>query len=114
MFYRHVYDEEEFSEPSEEEIKNKHVKIVVRDRKDMDKFDKYVTRVEKFGPTDLSIVESNFDATITLDETIDETKSTLEVLVDAAEKLPDDGVKQQDIAKLLKDLYLVSQEMETE
>jgi DNA repair exonuclease SbcCD nuclease subunit len=114
MFYRHVYDEANFVEPSEEEVKNKHVKIIVHDRKDLDKFDKYATRIEKFGPADLSIVESSFEATIELDERIDETKSTLDVLVDAADKLPDDGVKKKDIAKLLKELYMESQEMETE
>lgn len=114
MFYKHVYDEEELYLPKEEEIAKKHVKIIVRNRKDNDKFDEYVTRIEKFGPADLNFIESDFGVEIQLSDKIDESKSTIDILVDYVKSRPDDGVANSDVEKLLKELYLESQKMETE
>ncbi len=114
MFFKHIYDEDDIENPKEEEITKKHVKILVRHRQDNDKFEQYINRIEKLGPADLNIVESDFGASIKLDETIDEGKSTIDILIDVAKKLPDDKVKTRDVEKLLKELYLESQNMETE
>ena len=114
MFFKHVYDEDEYVEPTEEEIHKKYVKVIVRNRLDNTKFDDYISRIEKIGPADLNIVESDFGTEIKLSDTIDETKSTIDILVDHIKKSPEEGVKNSDVEKLLKELYLESQKMETE
>jgi len=114
MFVKIVYDEYDIEEIKPERITNKHVKLMVRNRKDHDKFDKYVGELERLGPADFTIIDSDMGIDIQLEDNIDETKSTLDILIETTRKTPLPNVDPKDVEKLLRDLHMESQQMETD
>lgn len=110
MFYKHEYNDGGQINPTE--VTGKHVKIVVKNRKDANAFDKYVDDIHKLGPADLQIVEAGF-STIdgqTQEITVDETEDLLTSLNKYVETREID--QSQGVKDTLRDIHLEALQME--
>jgi hypothetical protein len=90
LFTKIVYDEDTVDLKRLPDIKSKYVKLIVENRTDFKKYDKYVTALNEVGPHDLKIIEdlSNFTDDVVIDTDkldLDDTPTLLRNYVDTVE-----------------------------
>lgn len=90
LFTKLVYDEDTVDVKRMPDIKNKFVKLIVENRTDFKKYDKYVTALNEVGPHDMKIIEdlSNFTDDVVIDTDkldLDDTPTLLRNYVDTVE-----------------------------
>lgn len=113
IFSKYYYDDEK-EDPLKndtEEFRSKLVKIIVINKKDFYKFDKFIDSIYKVNPIELKIVEdfSEFE-TEALDETID-LEDTMTLLSNYVESIETD-VDKEKLKTILKTLYVEAQHYE--
>lgn len=110
MFIRYYYDDEKL-DPDTADINSfagKYVKLVVVNKKDFYKFDKFVENIYKVNPLELKIIEdfSEFEAEA-LDDSVD-LEDTLTLLSNYVDSIETDTDKDK-LKGLLKTLYVEAQ-----
>ena len=110
MFIKHYYDDEK-TDPNlidKTLFTNKYVKLVVVNKKDILKFDKFVEAIYTNNPIELKIIEdfSEFEASA-LDDSID-LEDTMTLLSDYVDSVETDSDKER-LKTLLKTLYVEAQ-----
>lgn len=90
LFTKIVYDEDMVDMKKLPDIKSKFVKLIVENRTDFKKYDKYVTALNEVGPHDIKIIEdlSNFTDDVVIDADkidLDDTPTLLRNYVDTVE-----------------------------
>jgi DNA repair exonuclease SbcCD nuclease subunit len=113
IFAKYYYDDEK-EDPLKfdaEQFRSKLVKVIVINKKDFYKFDKFVDNIYKVNPLELKIVEdfSEFE-TEALDETID-LEDTMTLLSNYVESIETD-VDKEKLKTILKTLYVEAQHYE--
>lgn len=111
MFERIYYEDTDIKSFDTSYLKEKIVKIVVRQKSNQLKFDKFVDKVLKANPLDLKIVEiiDVYDGNVDCEEiTAEDTLSILDKYVEEAEFDLDKII----IKKLLRDVYKEALEIE--
>lgn len=110
MFNRYYYDDEK-EDPVNvniEQFAGKHLKLVVVNKRDFYKFDKFVEDIYKVNPLELKIIEdfSEFEAEA-LDESVD-LEDTLTLLSNYVDSIETDTDKEK-LKGLMKTLYVEAQ-----
>jgi DNA repair exonuclease SbcCD nuclease subunit len=115
MFERFVYDDTD-QDPDGIDVTvfaEKNIKVIVANKTDFGKFDRFVDRLYKQNPLELKIIEdfSEFEASALDDDDLDleDTMSMLDGFVDGTET---DADKER-IKNLLRELYVEAQNAET-
>jgi len=116
MFTKFYYDEDEIDlkkfDPSS--FADKHVKVVVVNKKDFYKFDRFMERAYKTNPIEIKIIEdfSEFEADSQTDEelNVEDTLSLLSQYVDAI----DTDADKDKIKTLMRTLYVEAQNVDEE
>jgi hypothetical protein len=116
MFTKFYYDEDEIDlkkfDPSS--FTDKHVKVVVVNKKDFYKFDRFMERAYKTNPIEIKIIEdfSEFEADSQTDEelNVEDTLSLLSQYVDAI----DTDADKDKIKTLMRTLYVEAQNVDEE
>lgn len=90
-----------------EEVEGKIVRLIVHDKGDLKKFDKFV---QKFGETEIKIIDEhlNFDPTDSKKLEVENVGDTLKILTDYVSDL-EVNVDKKQLNKLLKELYAEAQ-----
>jgi DNA repair exonuclease SbcCD nuclease subunit len=115
LFTKLVYDEDKVDKKVLPDIGNKYVKLIVENRTDFKKYDKYVTTLNEIGPHDIKIIEdlsdfNNDNVSIDVDKLdLDDTPTLLRNYVDGVETdLDKDRLKRE-----LHLLYVEAKALET-
>jgi DNA repair exonuclease SbcCD nuclease subunit len=92
LFDKVVYDEDkiDFKKTPNIDVKDKFIKLIVENRTDFKKYDKFVTALNEMGPHDLKIIEdlSNFTDDVVIDTDkldLDDTPTLLRNYVDTVD-----------------------------
>ncbi|NBW56543.1 recombinase [bacterium] len=114
MFVKHYYNDSQFDPRGIDTsfAENKHVKLIVIEKKDFKKFDEFVDRLYKRNPVELKIIEdlSEFenDALDDSDVNVEDTMSLLSKYVDS---LDTDADKDR-LKNIMRELYVEAQDFE--
>lgn len=111
MFFKHVYDNGA-PEPVIEEVTDKYIKVIVKNRDDIGLFDAYIEKLHKLNHADIEIVEYGFSVdsnniTFEVDET-DDLISDMEKYIDS-QVIP---VGKKQVVDVLRDIHLEALNME--
>jgi len=109
IFTKVYYDDTKDWGYSEDDFKDKHVKLVVVNKTDYYKFDQLIDRINNYGPIELKIIEdmSEFEADILQDDNLDveDTMSLLSQYIDSVDIMGD----KNRLKTLMKTLYIEAQ-----
>ncbi len=111
MFYQHVYDNSDIV-PDHQEVTDKHIKVIVKNRDDVKMFDDYMDKLHKMNYADIQVVEAGFtvDANTTFE--VDEATDLMTDMTKFVETQVT-GHKPEDIMEELRDIHLEALNMET-
>lgn len=118
MFHRIVYDDKSNSitdimGTSVVEYKDKYVKVVVVNKTNPYLFDKFMNQLYDVNPADITIVE---DANLLTEElendTIDEAEDTLTIINKYVDALQNDGIDNNKLKSMLRELYVEAVNLE--
>lgn len=94
-------------------LANSFTRIVVTSKQDLDKFDKFVRKIEAMGPYDISIIEQYVDtndtAEIVTEQNVDDTIEVTKKYIDATDTQLDKEV----LKTMMVDIFKEAQMMET-
>lgn len=109
IFTKVYYDDSKDWGYSEDDFKDKHVKLIVTNKTDFYKFDQTIDRINLYGPIELKIIEdmSEFEAEILNEENID-VEDTLSLLSQYVDAIDITGSKDR-VKSLMKTLYIEAQ-----
>lgn len=96
---------------SEEDCKDKILRIVVKNKTDTYDFDKFISEVESYSPVDYQVVEDVFEYQDILDE-VDDTESTIDIFKKYIQKSETKDINKQKLEKAIVDLYHEALEIE--
>ena len=116
MFQRVVYDdsEGEIGLVNLTSYTNKYVKVVVVNKTNPYQFDRFMDRLYDIGPADVTIVEDMQDLTEGLeDDMINETEDTLTILNKTVDSINEDGIDNNRLKTILRELYVEALNTET-
>jgi len=111
MFEKIYYDEDKIQKIDESFLKDKMIKVIIKNREDHLKFEKFLDKIAKSGPLDLKVIET-IDV---YDDNVDcegiESEDTLSILDKYIEE-SDFELNKNMVKKLLRELYTEALEVE--
>jgi DNA repair exonuclease SbcCD nuclease subunit len=111
MFEKIYYDENNLVDSDDIEIENKMIKVVIKNKKDELKFDKYIDSLIKKNPLDLKVIETVdvYDKDVSCEDIpIEDTMSILDKYVEESQF----NLNKNKIKKLLRQVYQEALEIE--
>jgi len=116
MFHKIVYDDKQenfdYTKIDISKVENSYIKIVVLNKTNPYIFDRFMEKVYKKNPIDISIVESVNDLTFgDIDDNIDEAQDTVTILNTYVDNMEMDMNKDR-LKNLLRELYIESVNLE--
>ena len=115
QIYWNDYDDtqEDYSNHDVEQYKEKYVKLIVVNKKDLYAFDKFVDRLLAADAYDLKIIEdfSELDATNVSDDIVENTEDTMTLLEKYVDEL-DVTLDKNRLKNTMKSLYNEAQDLE--
>ena len=112
LFHKIYYDDTKETDPELTNLKNTYCKVVIVNREDFLRFDKFMDRLEAVGPAEVKIIDdySSIETPTTGDEEVD-VRDTFSLLTNYVDDLETD-VNKSRIKTLMKTLYTEAQESE--
>ncbi len=86
-------------------LRNTYVKVVVKCREDVGRFDKFIHALESLPVIDLQIVDNHLLQIIEGDESVDQAESTLDILYKSINQMNIKKTDKKELNRLLSDLY---------
>ena len=103
MFYNIYFEDSDYQLLDTSELSNKIVKVIVRKKTDVQKFEKFIDKIFSAGPAEMKVVE-NFQLIEAEDFEAEESEDTMSILsryVSESETELDKGV----IQNLIREVY---------
>ena len=112
IFTKIYYDDTKDMGYSKEDFENKHIKLIVVNKTDFYKFDKFVEKIYQSNPLELKIIEdmSEFEADALGNEEVD-LEDTFTLLSQYVDNLETDASKER-LKTIMKTLYVEAQNFE--
>ena len=109
LFRKFYYDEDNPTDVTKDMVEGNYIKVVVSNKKDLYKFDKFIERIYDFKPHEVKIIE-NFDGysgeKVSDDEVqVDDTSTLLNSYIDATET----SLDQNKLKKMMQELLVEAQ-----
>ncbi len=113
LFQKLYYDEDNVADFTPSSIKDTYIKIIVTNKKDLYKFDKYVEALYDCNPYEIKIIENfddyNGENVEDTDVKVDDTATLLNTYIDAIETPLD----QDTLKKMMQELLIEAQTIDT-
>ena len=112
MFFQHIYDNGATVDPSHQEVTDKHIKVIVKNRDDVKLFDDYLDKLHKLNYADIQVVESSFAVDNTIEFKADEAT---DIMTDMTKYVDTQitGQNPKEIMEELRDIHREALNMET-
>jgi hypothetical protein len=118
MFHRVTYDDKvesitDITNKEVEQYKGKYVKVVVINKTNPYLFDRFMEKIYAVNPIDVTIVEDMVDLTEGVDDDmINQAEDTLTVLNKYVDSINEDGIDNNKLKTLIRELYVEALNME--
>lgn len=113
LFQKLYYDEDSTPQFSRESIENTYIKVIVTNKKDLYKFDKWMEKIHDFNPYEVRIIETfdDYSGDNINDSAVavDDTPTLLNTYIDATET----NLNPDTLKKMMQDLLIEAQALDT-